>query len=60
MNEGHADHQLHINDDDDDSDSSDDNSSYRDDGVTSDEDEPEVKSLQSRRDLEWDDSTLNF
>jgi hypothetical protein len=59
MNESNADH-LNANDDDEESDSSDDNSSYRDDGDSSDEDEPEVKSLQVRRELEWDDSTLNF
>jgi len=53
--EHHDSQQIH--DDDDDSDSSDDDSSYRDD-VESSEDETEKS--KGRRELEWDDSTLNF
>ena len=32
---------------------------YSEDGETSD-DEPDVKTTNSRRELEWDDSTMNF
>ena len=52
--------QMQINEDDEDSNSSDDNSSYRDEGDSTDEEEQEAKSVQTRRELEWDDSTLNF
>lgn len=48
---------LPIQEDDDDSDSSDDGSSYRDDGESS---EDEVEKTKTRRELEWDDSTLTF
>lgn len=46
-----------LHEDDEDSDSSDDGSSYRDDGESSDD---EVGKPKGRRELEWDDSTLNF
>lgn len=43
----------------DDSDSSDDGSSYRDDGESSEEEE-EGAGKAKTKELEWDDSTLNF
>lgn len=46
-----------IHDEDEDSDSSDDGSSYHDDGESS---EDETEKSKARRELEWDDSTLNF
>ncbi|XP_054164903.1 calsyntenin-1-like isoform X2 [Oppia nitens] len=49
----------HMQDDDDDSDSSDDGSSYHEDGDSTDEETHETKT-KTRRELEWDDSTLNF
>jgi len=51
----HESQQLH--EEDDDSDSSDDGSSYHEDGEST---EDETEKSKARRELEWDDSTLNF
>lgn len=46
--------------DDDESESSDDGSSYHEDGESSEEEAETSKGKMVRRELEWDDSTLNF
>ncbi|KAI1285358.1 Calsyntenin-1 [Halotydeus destructor] len=49
-----------LQDDDDDSDSSDDGSSYREDGESSEEEVEPIKAKLNKRELEWDDSNLDF